>query len=97
MTIKNEYIGVKEFDLFNEAVHGRVSELLGEGEPETFHALEDYKSAFETLAKHIRGWAEAHNDGSLLLSLVMESAKDDNEDAFFLIQNALSKKVVTNG
>ncbi|MCI1590404.1 hypothetical protein [Heyndrickxia oleronia] len=89
----NEYIGVEHFDMLVGSVHERASEILGGGQIniEELFPLETYKSAFETLAKHVRGYAEAHDDGSLLFSMVMESSDCGDEDAFFLIEQALSK------
>ncbi|MGG3925658.1 hypothetical protein ABET51_06625 [Metabacillus fastidiosus] len=95
MTKNNgEFIGVKHFDELASVIHGRVTEFVGE-EPidyEVEYSLENYKSAFETLAKHVRGYAEAHDDGSLLWSIMMESTQDADEESFLLIQQALSKK-----
>lgn len=63
MTKNNgEFIGVKHFDELVSAIHGRVSEFVGESNDyEEEFLLENYKSEFEALAKHVRGFAEAHD------------------------------------
>ncbi|WP_413381261.1 hypothetical protein [Alkalihalobacillus sp. 1P02AB] len=100
---KNGFIGVKEFEQMVSVIHGKANEFLGmdeatakgfQSEITSAYSTETYKQAFETLAKHVRGWAEYHDDGSLLMSLVMESnedLEDKNEDAFVLIEQALTK------
>jgi hypothetical protein len=96
----NEFMGVEHFDLLQEAIHGRVTELLG-GTPECTEddfTPEQYKLAFKTMAKHVRGFAESTNDGSLLMQVVMQSNNDleESEDVSFLIERALSKKLKTS-
>ncbi|MED4354468.1 hypothetical protein P9265_19515 [Schinkia azotoformans] len=99
--MNNNFIGVKQFDELVSVINDKSLKLCGidtelaqEIESQTSYSRESYKVAFETLAKHVRGWAEAHNDGSLLFSLVMESNEDleNDEDAFALIQHGLSKQ-----
>lgn len=92
--MNNEFIGVKHFDELVSVVNGRVSELVENHHIEESYSLESYKSAFEMLAKCIRGYAEAHDNGSLLLSIVMNASKGEDENTFMLIQNELAGEAV---
>lgn len=51
-----------------------------------------YKNAFETVTKYLKGYSEYHDNGSIILNLIMMSA--DNEDvdieAFSLIDEAMN-------
>jgi hypothetical protein len=80
------------------AVNGKANEFVN-GDlisiEEEFHP-DSYKLAFETLAKHVVGYATAHDNGSLLFSLIMEATELDDEtdeglDAFILIEQALTR------
>ncbi|KHF40727.1 hypothetical protein [Halalkalibacter okhensis] len=95
---KKEFIGVSDVMGMASAVNGKANEFVN-GDAisiEDSYSPESYKLAFETLAKHVVGYATAHDNGSLLLSLIMEATELDDEtdeglDAFVLIEQALTK------
>ncbi|WP_100408465.1 hypothetical protein [Bacillus solitudinis] len=96
MKNNNEFIGVNHVSKLTEAVSNKASEFIGEEVPvNEEYSKETYKLAFETLAKHVVGYAEANDNGSLLLNIIMESTElDDTEeglDAFMLIEQAMSE------
>ncbi|MGN7942008.1 hypothetical protein [Metabacillus sp. 22489] len=92
----NGNIGVNEFDLLVGGVKEKALEFTGKPVEQLFVdcTKDDYKLAFELLAKHVRGWADTNNEGSLLMNIVMEAAEeisDDQIESFMLIESALCK------
>jgi len=77
----------------SEELEHNVKEAI-EKVKELIKEKDTYKLAFETVIRYLDGYSKYHNDGSIILNLIMNAAddiSDDHLEAFSLIEEAFSK------